>query len=85
MEDSFFGCVLGIGLERNNRIFEAGIEESVLVVWDKIKFWVAIWPSDVKEFKGCLFSDLVRGGVSFCNLVDFLLTCSFLYAFLVFK
>ena len=34
-------------------------------VWDKIKFWVAVWLFNVKEFKDYPFSDLVRGWTVF--------------------
>ena len=39
-----------IWLERNKRIFEDSID-NVDCLWDKIKYWVAIWLFDVKDFK----------------------------------
>ena len=61
-----------IWLERNNCIFEDGIEESVAAVWDKIKVWVVIWLFDVKEFKGCFFSNLGRAWGFFLQFGVFL-------------
>ena len=49
-----------IWLERSKRIFEDSID-NVDCLWDKIKYWVAIWLFDVKGFKDALFSDFVRG------------------------
>ena len=44
----------GLWLERNNHTFGGGYESSIEDIWDKIRFWVAFWLSDVKEFKDCL-------------------------------
>lgn len=48
-------------LERNNRTFGDGVESSIEDIWDELRFWVAIWLSNVKESKDFLFSDLTRG------------------------
>ena len=54
------GC-WAILLERNNFIFSLGTQSSIEDIQDKIGFWIAIWLSDVKEFKDCFLSDLTRG------------------------
>ena len=46
-------------LERNSRIFEDK-ESSLEFIWERVKFWVALWVFETKEFKDFLFSDLIR-------------------------
>ena len=48
-----------IWLERNNRIFE-GIEASVEDLWEKVRFWTAIWVYKTKSFEQFSFLDLNR-------------------------
>ncbi|PON68412.1 hypothetical protein PanWU01x14_095640 [Parasponia andersonii] len=37
-------------LESNQRIFER-VEEGLKALWDRVRFWVAIWSYDVMDFK----------------------------------
>ena len=37
-------------LEKNNRIFE-DIRGEIDSIWDKVKYWVALWVYDTKDFK----------------------------------
>lgn len=47
-------------LERNNHIFE-DIEGDVINVWDRIKFWVALWVPQVQSLNAFFVLDLLRG------------------------
>ncbi|XP_030479135.1 uncharacterized protein LOC115696374 [Cannabis sativa] len=51
--------IWAIWLERNTRIFE-DVENSAIVVWDKIKFWTATWVFRTKHFEDLSFLDLSR-------------------------
>ncbi|EXB60653.1 hypothetical protein L484_016006 [Morus notabilis] len=48
-----------IWLERKNQIFE-DLEGDVNVVWDRVKFCVALWLYQVKRFHAFSFSDFPR-------------------------
>ncbi|PON60513.1 hypothetical protein TorRG33x02_284770, partial [Trema orientale] len=48
-----------IWLERNKRIFE-GSKECSDLLWDRVRYWVAIWLHDVKDFNNLPFSVVVR-------------------------
>ena len=44
-------------MEQNNfKVFEDNLESP----WDKVRYRVAIWLYNVKEFGGMLFADLAR-------------------------
>ena len=49
MVDGFFGCLLGNLVWKKQSYFESEVECSE----EDIKFWVAIWLLDVKQFKDC--------------------------------
>ncbi|PON57235.1 Coatomer beta subunit [Trema orientale] len=49
----------GIWLESNRRIFEGEID-CLEALWDRIRFWVATWLYDVKDFSSFSFSVMVR-------------------------
>ena len=46
-------------LERNNRIFE-DVTRELDFIWDRVKYWVALWVYDSKDFKELSFFDLCR-------------------------
>lgn len=48
-----------VWIETYKWIFE-DVEDSIEFVWDKMKFWVAVWLKDVSEFKSLVFYDLTR-------------------------
>uniref|UniRef100_A0A803RBE5 Uncharacterized protein n=1 Tax=Cannabis sativa TaxID=3483 RepID=A0A803RBE5_CANSA len=57
-----------IWLERNNRIFE-GIEASVEDLWEKVRFWTAVWVYKTKSFEQFSFLDLSSNWRLLCNVV----------------
>ncbi|XP_030483308.2 uncharacterized protein LOC115699905 [Cannabis sativa] len=58
-----------IWLERNNRIFE-GIEASVEDLWEKVRFWTAVWVYKTKSFEQFSFLDLNRDWRLLCNVAS---------------
>jgi RNAse (barnase) inhibitor barstar len=46
-------------MERNRRIFEAYEGVGVEVLWDRVRFWVALWASVSIVFKDYSFSSIL--------------------------
>ncbi|CAL8157247.1 unnamed protein product [Prunus armeniaca] len=62
---TLWGCLVhyvfwNISLERNRRIFEDYKGAGVSELWDRVKYWVALWASITKEFKDYSYSTIMR-------------------------
>ena len=47
-------------MERNRRIFEVYEGVGVQFLWERIRFWVALWASVSEVFKDYSFSSILR-------------------------
>ena len=72
MEGAILAIFWGIWL-KEIAVFEDR-EEDVLVLWDKIKYWVSLWVYRDKEFGKPVFSDFVK------SLAPYLQPFSFLFS-----
>ena len=52
--------VWNLWLERNRRIFEDYKGVGVVELWDRVKFWVALWASTSLAFKDISYPTIMR-------------------------
>jgi len=62
---TLWGCLVhsvfwNIWTERNRRIFENYEGVSVGELWDRVKFWAALWASVTIDFKDYSYSTILR-------------------------
>ncbi|BBH00699.1 VIRB2-interacting protein 2 [Prunus dulcis] len=66
--------VWNLWLERNRRIFEDYKGVGVAELWDRVKFWAALWASTSLAFKDVPYPSIMRNLLAV--FVDLLLDCS---------